>query len=150
VYSLDDENEVLANVYRLRTARIVGAFLKDGMARYSEDSNVWFDMGLLSRFGKKRADELKKFNARSHADIFAEIFGVAGAERGFHGAPALAASYGRWLAHRCPAIGINPFAGGRWPAKELRLSELKDLIRTLLVRENLLPRQGSIILIGAG
>src|SRR5262249_6844156 len=67
VYSLDDEDGILANVSRLRCARIVGAYRKEGQIAYSADSAAWFDMGLRSRFGKARADELKKINSRTHA-----------------------------------------------------------------------------------
>ena len=61
IYSLDDEMEILNEVASLRCDRIVGAHLKaDGSAGYTPDSADWFDMGLLSRHGKARADELKK------------------------------------------------------------------------------------------
>src|SRR5262245_65656053 len=58
VYSLDDEDEVLAGVDRLRCARIVGVCRKETQITYTADSAAWFDMGLRSRFGKARADEL--------------------------------------------------------------------------------------------
>ena len=150
VYSLDDEDEVLANVGRLRCARIVGVYRKEGQIGYSADSAAWFDMGLRSRFGKARADELKKLNSRSHAEIFAGIFGVGRAEPHFHGDVALEASYRRWLRDRRPSLGINPFAGGRWPAKELRARELEALISSLFTPEGLLSKGGSVVLIGAG
>ena len=68
----------------------------------------------------------------------------------FHGDVALEASYRSWL-HDCrPALGINPFAGGRWPAKELRAPELEALISSLLAPEGLLSKGGSVVLIGAG
>jgi heptosyltransferase-2 len=150
VYSLDDEDEVLGNVSRLRCARIVGVYRKEGQITYSADSAAWFDMGLRSRFGKTRADELKKLNLRGHADIFAEIFEVGGAEPRFHGDVALEESYRSCLRDWRPAIGINPFAGGRWPAKELLGPELEALIRSLLASEGLLSKGGGIVLIGAG
>ena len=37
IYSMDDEDNALAGVGRLRAARIVGAFLKDGRVAYSEE-----------------------------------------------------------------------------------------------------------------
>ena len=107
-------------------------------------------MGLRSRFGKVRADELKTLNSRSHADIFAEIFGVDVADPRFYGDAALEAAYRNWLGDGRPAIGINPFAGGRWPAKELRAIEIEALIGALLAPGGLLAKGGSIVLIGAG
>lgn len=93
VYSLDDEEEIIAGVNQLRTDRIVGAYQKDGRIQYSEDSAAWFDMGLRSRFGKERADELKRLNTRGHAEIFSEIFGVGAAVPCFYGDAALESSY---------------------------------------------------------
>jgi heptosyltransferase II len=150
IYSLDDERDVLDEVGHLQTLRIVGAYLKDGSARYSENSKAWFDMGLLSRFGKEHADKLKKCNMRSHGDIFAEIFEVAGAERCFFGDAALEQHYREFLGDQYPIVGINPFAGGRWPAKELRLSELNALIEALIRDGSWLSNRGGIVLIGAG
>ncbi|HXF52619.1 MAG TPA: glycosyltransferase family 9 protein [Hyphomicrobiaceae bacterium] len=150
VYSLDDEEEIVAGVSRLTCARIVGVYLDDGQVKYSQDAAAWFDMGLRSRFGKARADELKKLNARTHGEIFAEMFAVDAAEAAFHGDDELQASYRRWLGDRRPAVGLNPFAGGRWPAKELRGREIEALIRSLLASDGLLAESGSIVLIGAG
>jgi heptosyltransferase-2 len=150
VYSLDDEDEILDGVGRLRCARVVGVYRKDGRIEYSADSAPWFDMGLRSRFGKARADELKKLNSRSHAEIFAAMFEVGGAKPRFHGDTALEASYRDWLRDRHPAVGINPFAGGRWPAKELRAPEIEALIKSLLGTEGPLSKGGSVVLIGAG
>jgi heptosyltransferase-2 len=150
VYSLDDEDDVLVCVGRLRCARIVGIYRKEGQTAYSADSSAWFDMGLRSRHGKAQADQLKKLNSRTHADIFSEIFEVAGVEPHFHGDATLEASYRSWLRDRHPALGINPFAGGRWPSKELRTVEIEALIRCLLAPEGLLSQGGSVVLIGAG
>jgi heptosyltransferase-2 len=150
VYSLDDEEAALDGVSRLRWARIVGVYRQDGRIRYSPDSAPWFDMGLRSRFGKARADELKKLNSRSHAEIFAEIFEVSGADPRFHGDVVLEARYRDWLRDWHPAIGINPFAGGRWPAKELRTREIEALIASLLAPKGLLSKGGSVVMIGAG
>ena len=150
VYSLDDEDEVLANVGGLQCTRIVGVYRREGQIAYSADSAAWFDMGLRSRFGKERADELKKLNSRGHADIFAEIFGVDVPEPLFYGDVALEERYRSWLSDCRPALGINPFAGGRWPAKELRAPELEALIRSVLAPEGFLAKGGSVILTGAG
>ena len=64
IYSLDDELDTLAGVAGLTADAITGAFLQESRPTYTQDSNEWFDMGLNSRFGKERADELKKINRR--------------------------------------------------------------------------------------
>ena len=107
-------------------------------------------MGLRSRFGKARADELKKLNTRSHSEMFAEMFGVEIAEPCFYGDATLEAGYDDWLSSWRPAVGISPYAGGRWPAKELQASELEALIGALLRPGSLLSRRGCVVLIGSG
>jgi heptosyltransferase-2 len=150
IYSLDDEREVLEGVVRLDAAAITGALLRDGQPDYTDDAAGWFDMGLLSRFGKARADELKKINQRGHAEIFSEIFGVAGVQPHFFGNPRLERWAEQALAGHARVVGINPFAGGRWPSKELRLNELEALIDAILAGASAFGPDCSIMLIGAG
>lgn len=54
------------------------------------------------------------------------------------------------MSDRHPAIGISPFAGDRWPSKELPAPELAALIGALLGPSGPLSTPGSIVLIGAG
>ncbi len=150
VYSLDDERETLDGVARLKVAAITGAYLREGQPGYTDDAAGWFDMGLLSRFGKARADELKRLNTRGHGEIYCELFDVAGVRPYFHGSDRL----DRWAADTLrphgKVVGINPFAGGRWPSKELRLPELERLIDVLLAGETPLGKDLTLMLIGAG
>jgi heptosyltransferase-2 len=150
VYSLDDERDVLEGVARLETSAITGAFLKDGEAAYTDDAAGWFDMGLLSRFGKSRADELKKRNTCGHAEIFSEIFGVNGVQPHFFGNSQFERWAERVLAGYPRVVGINPFAGGRWPSKELRLSELNALIDAIIQGESAFGPDCAVVLFGAG
>ena len=133
VFSFDDELDALKGVARLDSACFTGALLDEaGKATYTEDANEWFDMGLLSRFGKTRADELKKKNRSGHVEIFSKIFGVDDVKPEFFGDQTLEAWAASWLSVPGLHIGINPFAGGRWPSKELRLGELRNVVRALL------------------
>lgn len=150
IYSLDDETEALEGVGTLDAGAITGAFLRDGQSSYSDDAAVWFDMGLNSRFGKRRADELKRQNRRSHARIFATIFDVDDVSPEFFVDPACL----EWAAAKLPAgrkrIGINPYSGGRWPSKELRPSELQRLMRYILDDRSHFAADVTIVLFGAG
>ena len=49
-----------------------------------------------------------------------------------------------------PLVGINPFAGGRWPAKELRASELHALMLALLGHDSPFGHNTHLVLLGAG
>ncbi len=150
IFSLDDELDVLDDVAQLKTSEITGALLRNGRPTYTDDAAGWFDMGLLSRFGKARADELKKLNTRGHAEIHCDLFGVASVEPVFYGNPHL----NEWAATSFrpyqSLIGINPFAGGRWPSKELRLPELIRLIDALLAGHGPFGQGCAVVLFGAG
>lgn len=151
IYSLDDELEVLQRVARLATRELTGARLDErGQPAYTDDAADWFDMGLLSRHGKARADELKKLNGKSHAQIHSRMFGVDGAAPEFHGDPSMEAWAKEWVATDAPVIGVNPFAGGRWPSKELRTEELRKLVQLLLDGRTRFGRDCQVVLTGAG
>jgi heptosyltransferase-2 len=62
IYSLDDELQIVKAVENLQFSNLSGALLKDGGLQYTQDVSEWFDMGLLSKFGKSAADKIKKDN----------------------------------------------------------------------------------------
>lgn len=150
VFSLDDERDALEGVARLKAKLISGAVLDGGEPSYTPDAAGWFDMGLLSRFGKQRADEIKRVNERSHAQIFSDIFGVEHVEPHFY----LDDASAHWAEGNLPKIGrlvgINPYSGGRWPSKELLRPELSILVENLLKPESPLGADVGIVLLGAG
>jgi len=150
IFSLDDEVEVLKEVALLQGHRVVGAYLNaSGRATYSECSSEWFDMGLLSKHGKTKADALKLSNKRTHSQIFQRFFDVESVIPEFFGGPEAAKATARVAAPRKRLIGINPYAGGRWKSKELGEPELLSLVRTLI---GVQPDSGEIqvLLLGAG
>ena len=64
VINLDDDYEACELASKVSSKKIIGAYLKDGQIVYTEDSSLWFGMGLLSKFGKQKADELKAKNKK--------------------------------------------------------------------------------------
>ncbi len=151
VLSLDDERDVLEAVSKLPAATLTGAYLDAaGVPGYTEDAAAWFDMGLLSRFGKERADELKKLNRLSHAEIFAQLFRVPAAEPAFYGDRNMIEWARAFVAGDRPVVGINPFAGGRWPSKEMPVEELRVLIAAMLRGDSPFGVPCRIVLFGAG
>jgi len=149
IYSLDDEIDTLEGVATLTTGATSGAFLENGRPTYTQDTAGWFDMGLLSRFGKQRGDELKRLNQRSHAQIFSDIFQVERVTPEFH----IDDACRRWAHATLPAaarrVGINPYSGGRWPSKELRPHELRRLIDRILGASSPFGPDSTIVLLGA-
>ncbi|MFI4868875.1 MAG: glycosyltransferase family 9 protein [Steroidobacterales bacterium] len=150
IFSLDDELETVIGVAALAADSVTGAILQDNRPAYTRDAAEWFDMGLHSRFGKRRADELKKLNQRSHAQIFSAIFGVEQVRPEFY----LDESCRRWAQANLPKatrrVGINPYSGGRWPSKELLPLELEQLIARLLDGSSPFGAGTAVVLLGAG
>ncbi len=128
IISLDDEAPLCALATELAAhspgARLSGAhFGADGARTYTADVAPWFDMGLLSKLGKERADRLKIVNQRTHPAIYAEMLGI---EEGRPELPlddaarAHAAAFAlRHGLEGVRAIGLNTGAGGRWTSKGL-------------------------------
>jgi heptosyltransferase-2 len=147
---LDDELDTLAGVASLRADSVTGAMLQDGLPAYTQDAAEWFNMGLHSRFGKQRADELKKLNQRSHAQIFSTIFAVEQVRPQFYVEKSCLAWADASLPQANCRVGINPYSGGRWPSKELRPTELEQLISRVLNGSSAFGPGTAVILFGAG
>ncbi len=132
VLSFDDEAESCGMAHRVRARKISGAYLAEGHVRYSEDTNAWFDMGLVSRFGKATADQMKIVNQESHDEIFASMLGIRIKRPIFYNNPR-----SEQCARTLPElplprrVGLNLSAGKRWPSKSLRLDEAVALIGEL-------------------
>ena len=134
--SLDDEEPLCRLASALDSVQLSGAYLDaDGRRAYTDDVAEWFDMGLLSRHGKERADELKIANTRTHPAIYADMFGIEPDRprldvppAALEGARAFAA--GRGLGSR-PLIGLNTGAGGRWKSKGLLEERVVRLARSV-------------------
>jgi len=114
--------------------RFSGARLRDGRHDYTEDMAPWFDMGLLSRFGKARADAMKVANTASHVALFSSMLNVPVTQASFFNSPVREARWRSALRDGSSGavFGFNPFAGGRWPAKALPESALSELLQHVL------------------
>lgn len=76
VLSLEEDKELLKLLKEIKIKKLVGLFLDEsGNFDYTPESNEWFDMSLASKYGKERADSLKKDNRKSHNRIFIEMIG---------------------------------------------------------------------------
>jgi heptosyltransferase-2 len=153
IYSLDDEANILSEVAQLRAKKIVGASLNsEGNKIYCNLSAYWFDMGLLSRYGKNRADYLKQFNSRTHSTIFKDLFEVDSVDFTFYNSENLNsrvhASIQNITQERV-AIGLNAFAGNRWKAKSLPDQEYPKLVQALS-RLTIAGQPIHLFLIGSG
>jgi heptosyltransferase II len=149
-YSLDDELEHLYENQKLVVKKIIGAYLKDGVAEYCNISKYWFDMGLISKYGKKHADKLKKNNKQSHTKIFSNIFSVENVKPNFYSNAIIDQQITTKFNNESFKIGIMPWAGSRWKNKELKLNETIKLINNLTNKTNSKSLKTEIYLFGVG
>ncbi|MFO1152683.1 MAG: glycosyltransferase family 9 protein [Rhodospirillales bacterium] len=140
VISLEDEREVAAFVRDLRCRRVFGAYLDgDDRGRYSEDAHGWFDLSLISRYGREKADELKYRNRQSYQELLFQGLGLE-----FRGE-----------AYLLPEpvdtdlvgdVAIAPVAGAVWPMKNwAHYDALRRRLEDADLRVNVLPLRPSLL-----
>lgn len=138
VISLDDDFEACELASKANSKKIIGAYIGDNQKTYSKDSALWFDMGLISRFGKRKADALKAKNKRAYPEIMYKILGLNYRKQ----EPVLILNkselnFGKVFAQKHNikktdiVIGINTGAGGRWEDKKLSIEKTAELIDKL-------------------
>ena len=75
VINLEDELSAATLASKVKTKSLIGAYVDGDRVAYTESAADWFDMSLISRFGKKKADELKMNNRKTYQDF---IFSMVG------------------------------------------------------------------------
>lgn len=139
VVNLEESKEDCKFASSLKTKKIIGAFLnKKGEIDYTKESSYWFDMSIISKLGKEKADFLKKKNKKTHRQIMAEIIGIENYQK-YEPFLRLTNSQ-RKIAHEFSKkyslsksdliIGINAGSADRWP-KELPIKKTAELIENL-------------------
>lgn len=138
VISLDDEDHACRIASEIKGKKLIGAFMENGKKSYTKDSSSWFDMGLISKFGKQNADELKARNKKTYQEIMYSILSLDYKKQ----EPILALNdkeleFGKKFAKKHNldgydiVIGINTGAGGRWHDKKLSIQETAELVDKL-------------------
>ena len=78
VINLEDDRESSVFVRELRFRKLFGAHLdSQGVIRYTRDSRDWFDLSLISTFGREQADRLKLKNRRTYQELVFEGLGFS-------------------------------------------------------------------------
>jgi ADP-heptose:LPS heptosyltransferase len=140
VINLEDSLEVGLYLRTLEFAQLFGAYVDSAnQLRYTDDSRRWFDLSLISSYGRQQADKLKFRNRRTYQEL---IFGGLGfrfagetyllpepIETGLSGDVAIAAD-----------------SGPIWPMKKWAYyDELKGRLESQALTVNVLPRRRSLL-----
>lgn len=138
VINLDADYEVCRIIGTVPHGKLIGTYAHEGKIAYTPDSAMWFDMSLLSRHGKERADLLKIKNRRSYQDMWHEIMGLPGStarpqfllDKHDH---TLARAFAK--SHRIKPsdtiIGLNTGAGNKWIHKKLSIPQTTAILKRL-------------------
>lgn len=134
IISLEDEEELYNYISEVSYKKLSGVYKEDNILKYTDDLKQWFDMGLLSKYGKEKADQLKKINNLSHTEIFSKGLNIEIKEPYFFGDNLLENKIKNEIKKikNYKIIGLNLNAGKRWPSKSLNTDEAKKLIKVLV------------------
>lgn len=130
ILSLDDEFEAARLATVVNKTTLIGSYLdSSGRVTYTDPAAEWFDMGLISRFGKEKADELKKNNIKTYQEIIFRMIG-----RKFKGEEYIlnfeVQTKNSNKKREKMVIGIESRADERWPMKRWnKYSQLGDMLR---------------------
>jgi heptosyltransferase-2 len=140
VINLEDDRESSTFVQKLRFRQLFGAYLdSQGAIRYTEDSKGWFDLSLISTFGREKADILKLQNRRTYQELIFEGLGFSfGGETYLMPEPVETGMSGD--------VAIAPEAGAVWPMKNWAYYDiLKQKLEAKGLVVNVLPRRETLL-----
>lgn len=112
VINLEDEPEAARVASEVKATERIGAFWDGQGVVYSESSREWFDMSLISRFGKAEADRRKMANRKTYQEL---IFSMLGKQ--FNGEEYVLAKPDGVLPIP-KRVGLESRAGDVWPMKQ--------------------------------
>jgi len=76
IINLEDSFEVAKLLGQFKYKELFGAYLSDSNnVEYTGNASSWFDLSLVSRFGRSKADELKLRNRKSYQEIIFSCLG---------------------------------------------------------------------------
>ena len=140
VINLEDTLDVAQFLPQLKFKKLFGAYTDaNGALVYTDDSRGWFDLSLISRFGKVAADRLKLENRRTYQDL---IF--AGLGYKFKGEPYLLPEPVN--TNLFGDVAISPKAGAVWPMKNWAYyAELQRELEKKGLTVNVLPERATLL-----
>jgi heptosyltransferase II len=140
IINLEDTLEVGLFLRTLRFRQLFGAYLDSASQLcYSEDSRCWFDLSLISRYGREQADALKFQNRRTYQELIFEGLGF----------PFKGETYLLPKAIKTDLSGdvaLSSVAGPVWPMKNWAYyDQLKLMLEAEGLTVNVLPQRQSLL-----
>jgi ADP-heptose:LPS heptosyltransferase len=140
IINLEDSLEVGAYLKMHQATQLFGAYLdSQNNLRYTDDSRDWFDLSLISSYGKGHADKLKLKNRRTYQELIFDGLGLRFAGETY----VLPTSIETGLSGD---VAIAPEAGEVWPMKKWAYYEnLGEQLEDRGLTVNVLPKRSSLL-----
>jgi heptosyltransferase-2 len=146
IINLEDSRDAAEMVNELKFSELYGAYLKkSGAVCYTENARAWFDLSIISRFGKEKADQLKLRNRKTYQELVFDGLGYAFQGEKYFLPEAVKTNLSG-------DIAIAPKAGDVWPMKNWayyrqlkgELEKAGFAVNFLPIRDTLLQHIGDI------
>jgi lipopolysaccharide heptosyltransferase II len=140
VINLEDDRQTSAFLKELKFKQLFGAYLNgDDKLTYTSDSRDWFDLSLISAYGREEADRRKLLNRHTYQELIFEGLGL-----GFSGEPYyLPPSHPTGLQGD---VAISSSAGPVWPMKKWAYyDELKTELESAGLKVNTLESRSTLL-----
>ena len=140
VINLEDDRDSSSFLKQLKFKQLFGAHLNgNDKLTYTSNSRAWFDLSLISTYGREKADRLKLLNRRTYQELIFDGLGV-----GFKGEP-------YYLPPPRPTrlqgdVAISSTAGAVWPMKKWAYyDELKNELESAGLKVNVLESRPTLL-----
>lgn len=140
VINLEDDIETSAFLKEVSYAQLFGAYLTpDNELGYTDDARRWFDLSLISKYGREEADRLKLLNRSTYQDLVFQGLGFSFCGEQYLLPPTA----------KSPLQGdvaISPVAGPVWPMKGWAYyDELRRELESRGLTVNVLPTRPTLL-----
>ncbi len=140
VINLEDDRQTSAFLKELKFKQLFGAYLnEDDQLTYTSDSRDWFDLSLISTYGREEADRLKLLNRRTYQELIFDGLGLGfGGETYYLPPPRPTGLQGD--------VAISATAGAVWPMKKWAYyDELKSDLESAGLKVNILQDRPTVL-----
>ena len=138
VINLEDDRESSSFLKHLKFKQLFGAHLDgDDQLTYTSDSRAWFDLSLISVYGRQKADRLKLLNRRTYQELIFSGLGLEFKGETYYLPPSRATGLQG-------DVAISSTAGPVWPMKKWAYyDQLKKELQATGLKVNVLQNRPS-------
>ena len=140
VINLEDDRETSSFLDEVKFKQLFGAYLdSNGQPAYTADSRGWFDLSLISTYGREEADRLKLLNRRTYQELIFAGLGLGFSGERYYLPPARPTGL-------MGDVAISSSAGPVWPMKRWAYyDELKKELETQGLKVNMLESRPTLL-----